>query len=138
MISNQHLLILAESSPELVTPTLLAIFIFCLLAWSLGWVYTDAEARGKNGCLISLLVFLISWPISLLVWMAFRPDLPTRQQRNAQSKCVNCKTPIEHGRHLCDRCKSLTSQESQTRGNGHRGTIVRLQPPNKRISRTLK
>ncbi len=108
MISNQHLLILAESSPELVTPTLLAIFIFCLLAWSLGWVYTDAEARGKNGCLISLLVFLISWPISLLVWMAFRPDLPTRQQRNAQSKCVNCKTPIEHGRHLCDRCKSLT------------------------------
>ena len=108
MICNQHPLILAESSPSIILPTLYIIGLLVLITWSLRWVYSDAEARGKDGCLIALLVFLISWPISLLVWMAFRPDLPPHQRANAQNKCVNCKTPIERGRHLCDRCKSLT------------------------------
>jgi hypothetical protein len=108
MISNQHPLILAEFSPGLNGVTLLGIVILSLIAWSLYWVYSDAEARGKQGWLVALLVILCKWPLSLLLWMASRPDLPPHQLRNAQNKCVNCKTPIEHGRHLCDRCKSLT------------------------------
>ncbi len=53
----------------------LALLILGLLIWSLIWVYGDAEKRGKSGCLVALLVFLLEWPISLLVWLVFRPDL---------------------------------------------------------------
>ena len=53
----------------------LGVVILGLLAWSLIWVYGDAEKRGKSGCLVALLVFLLEWPISLLVWLVFRPDL---------------------------------------------------------------
>jgi hypothetical protein len=45
-----------------------------LLIWSLVWVYKDAEARGKPGCIVALLVFLLSWPLSLLAWIVFRPE----------------------------------------------------------------
>ena len=48
-------------------------FIFCAYVLSLVWVYADAEERGKPGCLVVLLVALLSWPISLLVWVVFRP-----------------------------------------------------------------
>lgn len=50
--------------------------ILALLVWSLIWVYQDAEKRGKSGILVAILVFLLEWPISLLVWLVFRPDLP--------------------------------------------------------------
>jgi hypothetical protein len=45
-----------------------------LVIWSLTWVYGDAEKRGKSGCLVALLVFLLSWPVSLLAWVGFRPE----------------------------------------------------------------
>jgi hypothetical protein len=45
-----------------------------LVIWSLIWVYGDAEKRGKSGCLVALLVFLLSWPVSLLAWVVFRPE----------------------------------------------------------------
>jgi hypothetical protein len=48
--------------------------LLVLLIWSLVWVFNDAEARGKSGCLVALLVFFLSWPISLLVWLVFRPE----------------------------------------------------------------
>ena len=59
-----------------ISPAELVIFaIFLVLfIWSLVWVNRDAEARGKNGCLVMALVFLLSWPISLLVWIVFRPE----------------------------------------------------------------
>lgn len=50
------------------------IAILALMFWSLWWVYDDAEARGKSGCLVAILVFLIGWPISLLAWVVFRPE----------------------------------------------------------------
>jgi hypothetical protein len=53
----------------------LGLIILGLLIWSLIWVYGDAEKRGKPGCLVALLVFLLEWPISLLVWLVFRPDI---------------------------------------------------------------
>jgi uncharacterized membrane protein len=52
----------------------LGILIVVLLVWSLVWVYNDAEERGKSGCLVVLLVFLLSWPVSLLAWIVFRPE----------------------------------------------------------------
>lgn len=54
---------------------LLIILCLGILVWSLIWVYNDAEKRGKPGLLVALMVFLLSWPISLLVWIVFRPDV---------------------------------------------------------------
>jgi drug/metabolite transporter (DMT)-like permease len=48
--------------------------ILGLFVWSLVWVYSDAEKRGKPGCVVALLVFIRSWPFSLLFWILARPD----------------------------------------------------------------
>ncbi len=53
---------------------LFIVIFFGLLIWSLVWVHNDAEKRGKPGCLVAFLVFLISWPLSLLLWLLFRPE----------------------------------------------------------------
>ena len=42
---------------------------------SIIWAYRDAERRGKPGWLVALLVALLSWPLSLLVWVVFRPGI---------------------------------------------------------------
>ena len=62
-----------------VQSTLSLIFllsIFGLYVWSIIWAYSDAEKRGKSGCLVSLLVVIFSWPIGLIAWVVFRPDDP--------------------------------------------------------------
>ncbi len=41
---------------------------------SILWAYGDAERRGKSGCLVALMVAVFSWPISLIVWLALRPE----------------------------------------------------------------
>lgn len=51
------------------------LLIFALLIWSLVWVYGDAEKRGKPGWLVVLLVLFLNWPVSLLVWLVFRPEV---------------------------------------------------------------
>jgi hypothetical protein len=50
------------------------LLILGLLIWSLIWAYQDAEKRGKSGWLVVLMVFLLNWPVSLLVWLVFRPE----------------------------------------------------------------
>lgn len=57
----------------LVIPFLLVII--GLLIWSLVWVYHDAINRGKPGWPVVFLVLLLEWPISLLVWIVFRPEI---------------------------------------------------------------
>lgn len=37
----------------------------------------DAEARGKPGCLVVLLVLLLNFP-GLLIWLLFRPEIRQR------------------------------------------------------------
>lgn len=56
---------------------LIPVIIVCLglLVWSLIWAYGDAEKRGKPGWLVVLLILLLNWPISLLVWLVFRPEI---------------------------------------------------------------
>jgi Na+/proline symporter len=55
---------------------LLLIFLgaVALWVWSGIWASRDATKRGKPGILVGLLVMFISWPISLLVWIALRPE----------------------------------------------------------------
>jgi hypothetical protein len=56
---------------------LLALAGLALYVWSIVWAYRDAERRGKPGWLVALLVALLSWPVSLLVWIVFRPGITT-------------------------------------------------------------
>ncbi|MFC2157913.1 hypothetical protein ACFLT9_08765 [Acidobacteriota bacterium] len=51
-----------------------ALVFLGLWVWSIVWAYRDAEARGKSGVLVALMVALVSWPTSLLIWIVFRPD----------------------------------------------------------------
>jgi hypothetical protein len=53
----------------------LFLVVLGLLIWSLIWVYGDAIKRGKPGWAVVLLVLLLEWPISLLLWIVFRPEL---------------------------------------------------------------
>ncbi len=63
---------------ELVLVLIILPLIFTilgLLIWSLVWVYGDANRRGKPGWAVVLLVLFLEWPISLLVWLVFRPEV---------------------------------------------------------------
>lgn len=63
---------------ELVLVLIILPLIFTilgLLIWSLVWVYGDAKRRGKPGWAVVLLVLFLEWPISLLVWLVFRPEV---------------------------------------------------------------
>ena len=61
----------------LVIPFVLVVI--GLLIWSLIWVHGDAIKRGKPGWAVVLLVLLLEWPISLLVWLVFRPEIKEPQ-----------------------------------------------------------
>jgi len=63
----------------LIIPAMLVVL--GLLIWSLVWVWRDAEKRGKPGWVVALMVFLLEWPISLLVWVVFRPDIKTSEKK---------------------------------------------------------
>ena len=58
---------------------LLAIGVLFVYIWSIGWAYGDAEARGKSGCLVVLLVLFLTWPVGLIVWLIFRPNNKIRR-----------------------------------------------------------
>jgi len=60
---------------------LVFLMVLALFVWSLVWVYGDAERRGKSGCLVALLAALIHWPLSLLLWLVFRPATPYYPRR---------------------------------------------------------
>ncbi|MCC6698662.1 MAG: hypothetical protein IT365_23765 [Candidatus Hydrogenedentes bacterium] len=55
-------------------PAIPLLLLFALWAWSVIWAMRDADRRGKPGCLVGLLVGLLSWPLGLLLWIVFRPE----------------------------------------------------------------
>ena len=52
---------------------IIAVISTYLFIWSLVWVYRDARGRGYNPALVTLLVALLKWPVSLLLWLVIRP-----------------------------------------------------------------
>ena len=62
-----------DSGGSLVCGGIVALLILIPYLFSIFWSYSDAEARGKSGCLVALLVALVSWPIGLFLWLIFRP-----------------------------------------------------------------
>jgi uncharacterized membrane protein YozB (DUF420 family) len=57
-----------------ITGICLGLVFVIVFLWSVIWAYNDAERRGKSGCLVALLVFLLSWPVGLIIWLVFRPE----------------------------------------------------------------
>jgi hypothetical protein len=52
----------------------IALPMTILVIWSIIWAYNDANKRGKSGCLVALLVFFVTWPAGLIIWLVFRPE----------------------------------------------------------------
>ncbi len=52
----------------------ITIPLFALYIYSIFWAYKDANQRGKSGWLAALLVFLLSWPVGLIIWLLIRPE----------------------------------------------------------------
>lgn len=59
--------------------TLLFLFVSSLV-----WIYRDAQQRGKPPALVALLAAVLTWPISLLVWIALRPPIEPREGRGGR------------------------------------------------------
>lgn len=57
-----------------IPAALAGIAFLCLYVYSIMWAYRDAEARGKPGWLVALIVALVQWPGGLILWLVFRPD----------------------------------------------------------------
>jgi hypothetical protein len=64
-----------------VIPVVIAVLTILVFAWSLVWVYGDAEHRGKSGCLVLLLIVILGWPLALVAWLVFRPETPRRRRK---------------------------------------------------------
>ncbi len=58
----------------IVIAVVFGLGFFALYIFSIVWAYGDAERRGKSGCLVALLVVLLSWPVGLIAWIVFRPE----------------------------------------------------------------
>lgn len=99
-----------------IVPAFGLAFLFLVL-WIavIVWVYKDAERRGMNGLLWSLLVFF-GHLIGLIVFLIVRQDnaAPSGQGASAssapisavalKSACPNCRQPVEKGFAYCPHC----------------------------------
>ena len=70
---------------SLILAGALAILFFVLYVMSITWAARDAEARGKSGCLVAILVWL-TWPWGLLLWIVFRPAAPASAIQSRDDK----------------------------------------------------
>ena len=51
-----------------------SLLIFIVYIGSVIWAFSDAQNRGKSGCLVALLVLLLVWPVGLVIWLLIRPN----------------------------------------------------------------
>jgi hypothetical protein len=58
----------------LISLIAMQLILVVLIIWSLVWAYTDAQLRNKPGWAVALLILFLFWPISILIWIVFRPD----------------------------------------------------------------
>lgn len=65
-----------DPGPELLL-ALLAVGAVLLAAWagSVAWAWRDANRRGQPGFIVAVLVGLLFWPLSVIVWLLARPAL---------------------------------------------------------------
>lgn len=58
------------------------ILLVAAWIWSGVLAFHDARRRGKPPVLVAMLVLLCAWPLSVLVWIALRPDVVDRRPFN--------------------------------------------------------
>lgn len=79
------------------------------------WVYKDAEKRGKSGVLWLLVVWLVPFPIGLIIWLIVRPPIPAPQttinqtiqtgtQQSSERRCPGCGRVIPNDAQVCPYC----------------------------------
>lgn len=56
-----------------VIGALFSLIVFVIYIGSVVWAFSDAQSRGKSGCLVALAVLLLIWPVGLIVWLLIRP-----------------------------------------------------------------
>ena len=65
---------------------ILMVSLFIVLPlWSVVWAARDAEARGRLGWLVGLLVLLLVWPLGLILGLILRPPIPDPMNSGNQS-----------------------------------------------------
>lgn len=90
---------------------MILLLLIGLYAYSLIWVYRDAEKRGKSGVVVMLLVAFLFWPLGLLVWLAVRDNRKTSSapppvSSASPGKCPQCGTALsaDAPQGLCPAC----------------------------------
>lgn len=95
-----------------------SLFFFIIWIAIIVWVYKDAERRGMNGVLWSLLVFIGNL-IGLLIYLIVRQDhVPTSQGQTTIASpppkttnlCPSCQKPIEKNFTYCPHCGATAQQ----------------------------
>ncbi|MEO6846325.1 MAG: hypothetical protein ABI443_03135 [Chthoniobacterales bacterium] len=71
---------------------------------SLYWAYDDARKRGRNSIKVLLLVAILAWPLSIIVWLFMRPRTKRKRRSNRSCKCQSCGRGISTMVVLCPYC----------------------------------
>jgi hypothetical protein len=119
-MNSASILHIVASSNSSIGDWMVFALIISLIVWSLRWTYRDAESRGKDGCIVTALVFFISWPISLIAWIAFRPARtnapPSPPPQPKSNVCGQCGISLRYGQVSCHWC-GWNSQNSKPPGS---------------------
>ena len=87
---------------SILSLAMVIIWIFVII-----WVYKDAERRGMNGVLWSLLVFIGNL-IGLLIYLIVRSDTTLGKEEKSEIKeprpCPNCGEPVAEHFIYCPYC----------------------------------
>jgi hypothetical protein len=76
----------------LLAQVALVVLVAVAYIGSIGWAFQDAEARGKSGWLVALIVAVLSWPIGLILWLVFRPAVKQpRQESSLRTVAIQCQ-----------------------------------------------
>ena len=67
-------------------------------------MYGDAKRLKKRGWLVTLIVAFVSWPLSLIAWLVFRPDEPPLDPVEKPTECIQCHSVIPGGVSRCANC----------------------------------
>ena len=67
-------------------PVFVAVLLLFLTLSFTKWAYKDAKLRGSKGISAVLIVFLIGFPVGLLIWLSIRPPLQKSQSDSDTSE----------------------------------------------------
>jgi hypothetical protein len=76
----------AGSATGVVIVSLITFFLFFAAIFSVIWVFFDARARQKSGCIAIILILLVGWPLSFIWWFWLRPPLERAKARTTRRR----------------------------------------------------